>query len=262
MLSFNTPISEGLYGLLLSPGKGLFIFSPVIILGIIGLFFFKPRSWTLLILSLSLMFIISHSTYSVWSSGGGWGPRFLLPIIPLLILPMGITFRLFKNNSFGKMFLIVIIALSILIQILSVSANWARHLQSIYVNSNTPKEYIMRMQFSWTDAPIWGQINSITDSINILRDDAARATIDSIISSIRETSGYDSQVEIIRILSLNVPDFWFIYFGFLGVPVIWLMVIGSLLFSVLIFSTTRLRNIENLSKYELYSYRYHLDIDI
>jgi hypothetical protein len=42
MLSFNTPVSEGLYGLILSPKKGLFIFSRVIILGIIGLFLLNP----------------------------------------------------------------------------------------------------------------------------------------------------------------------------------------------------------------------------
>lgn len=68
-------------GLLISPGVGLFIYCPVLLLA------FRRTEGTQhsqnLILGITLMFICLHSCWGRWYASD-WGPRFLLPIIPAL----------------------------------------------------------------------------------------------------------------------------------------------------------------------------------
>jgi hypothetical protein len=83
---------EGIYGPLLSPGKGLFLYAPILLLAILGL----PRldriapgaAW--LVVGIGGVAVLAHAnTLVVWLGGWAWGPRFLVPIIPLLMLPLG-----------------------------------------------------------------------------------------------------------------------------------------------------------------------------
>jgi len=76
-----SPLSGGLAGLLFSPGKGLIWYSPICVLA-----FFCNRDvrlWLPFVLSLIL-----HGMVHDWTGGTGWGPRFLVPTLPLLLLPL------------------------------------------------------------------------------------------------------------------------------------------------------------------------------
>jgi hypothetical protein len=84
--AFTTPLLTGLIGLLLSPGKSLFLYAPVAALALAG----APllwRRWRLegaLLLSLVIAHVILYAHWHAWDGGGVWGPRLLLPIVPLL----------------------------------------------------------------------------------------------------------------------------------------------------------------------------------
>lgn len=90
-LQQNTPIffNYGLQGLLTSPGKGLLITSPTILLAFIGF----PKFWqtyrreAIAIGGLFLTFLLVYSTRRGWHGGACWGPRYLLPVLPLMMLP-------------------------------------------------------------------------------------------------------------------------------------------------------------------------------
>jgi hypothetical protein len=78
------------YGLLISPVKGIAFFSPILIGGAIGWpgFFRRqgPAAWLTLGLVLSLLYIYGPAPQ--WHGGHVvWGPRFVVPLLPLLILP-------------------------------------------------------------------------------------------------------------------------------------------------------------------------------
>ena len=88
--SFDAPLGEGLYGLLLSPGKGLFWFAMPIVLAPLGLAELRTRAgvWTRLLVVLPVVPLVFYARYSYWEGGYSFGPRFLGPTIAFWILPL------------------------------------------------------------------------------------------------------------------------------------------------------------------------------
>jgi hypothetical protein len=89
-LGFSTPLLKGLFGLLLSPGVGLFVYTPVLLMSILGFPRFV-RQWRVegaLILALFAVRVVFFARYWAWDGGATWGPRFLVPLIPLLLVPL------------------------------------------------------------------------------------------------------------------------------------------------------------------------------
>ncbi len=86
---FVERIGVGLWGLFLSPGKSVFLYSPVLLLAVWGL----PRVWRrwpalLLLLAATLVpVLLIYSRFLFWSGDYAWGPRYLVFAVPALLLP-------------------------------------------------------------------------------------------------------------------------------------------------------------------------------
>lgn len=80
---------EGLYGLLLSTGKGLLLFSPTVLLGIVGWGFGLRQQWreTLLSLAMVALNLAFYCRLEYWHGDGSWGPRYMMFVLPFLYLP-------------------------------------------------------------------------------------------------------------------------------------------------------------------------------
>jgi hypothetical protein len=74
---FGLPSFDALYGITLSPYRGLFFFAPVLLLAIVPLF----REYA--VLAISVAFFIFNLCYINWDGGFGVGARYLVPLIPL-----------------------------------------------------------------------------------------------------------------------------------------------------------------------------------
>jgi len=87
---FSFPFIRGLYGLLLSPAAGLFVFMPVMLLSVVGFpqLLQRYRGEALLLAGLVGARLIFYASWYGWDGGESWGPRFLVPILPLLVLPI------------------------------------------------------------------------------------------------------------------------------------------------------------------------------
>jgi len=76
-------------GLLVSPGKGLFLYSSLTILGALGLFEMRRRNRSLALAItgsvLGLVLLVGVSSH--WG-GETWGPRYLVPVAWLLLIPI------------------------------------------------------------------------------------------------------------------------------------------------------------------------------
>jgi hypothetical protein len=82
------PRMDALYGLSFSPYRGLFFASPVLLFALIGLGVMRRRSELYAIASIAVTFFIVIAAFNGWNGGCAFGPRYLLPIIPLLGIPM------------------------------------------------------------------------------------------------------------------------------------------------------------------------------
>jgi hypothetical protein len=82
--TFSHALWPGVYGLLLSPGRGILVYAPVLI----GAFVVAPRLrgsdrvlvW-LAVVMLALR-VVFYARWWSWYGGDCWGPRFMLPILP------------------------------------------------------------------------------------------------------------------------------------------------------------------------------------
>jgi hypothetical protein len=85
-----TLAASRIFGLLLGSGRGLYVFSPVLLLSLPGLVLLwrRHRVEALLVAAMLILSVIGYSTYSDWHGGLVWGSRFLVPIVPLLTLPV------------------------------------------------------------------------------------------------------------------------------------------------------------------------------
>ena len=110
---FSTPLHLGLYMILFSPENGLFMISPILLLAIFG---FK-RLWrlnrwlTILILNLWLINLLFYSTWHLPWGGSSFGPRFLIPLIPTLSIPLSLMIdEKIRNCDPLKIFPLFVIA--------------------------------------------------------------------------------------------------------------------------------------------------------
>ena len=85
---FTTPIWQGLWGLLFSPYRSVFLHTPLFIASVLASvpFYRRHRSEALAIAALSVTLVLLYSAWWMWWGGFAWGPRFLVPLTPFWVL--------------------------------------------------------------------------------------------------------------------------------------------------------------------------------
>src|SRR5207237_6896238 len=71
------PSLEALYGITISPYRGLFFFAPLLLMALVPLLLEK------IILAISIIFIAFNVCFNGWEGGFAIGARYLVPLIPL-----------------------------------------------------------------------------------------------------------------------------------------------------------------------------------
>lgn len=126
------PILDGLYGILASPGRSIFLYAPPIVLGLVALPWFarihRLEAWVFALYFFSALFF--HARYENWSSGGTWGNRYIYPVLPFLILPAGVLFEQARGWA-AKAALALVVAFGVLVQLTAVPLNF-----DTYINTN------------------------------------------------------------------------------------------------------------------------------
>ncbi len=88
--AFRNHFSSGIYGLVFSFNKGIIFYSPLVLLAPvgIGLMARAHREEAAMIVLASLSYVSLFAKYAFWGAGWAWGPRYLVPILPLLMVPV------------------------------------------------------------------------------------------------------------------------------------------------------------------------------
>jgi hypothetical protein len=91
---FGYPVYKGVPGLLISPGKGILWYCPVILLLVIAgpRFYRRFSAFTIAIATISVAFVVFYANVTFWHGDPAWGPRYIYPILPFLTLPLGFLF--------------------------------------------------------------------------------------------------------------------------------------------------------------------------
>lgn len=117
---------RALVALLVSPEKSVFVYSPPALLFLVAWWkFFKQRAReALLFLALIVVELLSVISRPDWDGGSWWGPRYLVQITPLLIIPLGV----FEDGRGGmrrlsRVALAVLFVAGLFVQLVAVSAN-------------------------------------------------------------------------------------------------------------------------------------------
>ncbi len=98
------PSREALFGISFSPFRGLFFASPILLLAMLALVRMARRRdlrqdfWA--VVAISATFLLAIASFNGWNGGCAFGPRYLVPIVPLLgiglLVAGGLRSRLFQ----------------------------------------------------------------------------------------------------------------------------------------------------------------------
>lgn len=221
--SFTTPIVLGVYGLLISPGKGLLLYNPIAWLGLIGLFTLaRRRSPEALLYALTVLVeVLFFGAYEFWTGGWNWGPRYLLPVLPFLILAAGAWLQ--ANPSRLRRIIIVLLCLiGFAINLPSVLVDHSRYL--VAFGESDPGHYLDRSILQIQDSPLIQQWPTVFETIGLyLKPDtwaAAQRAIDDHLQSYTGPNDVESLstqwLWVDEFFRLNVPDFWWLHLALLG----------------------------------------------
>ncbi|MFH0770311.1 MAG: hypothetical protein V1926_02940 [Candidatus Peregrinibacteria bacterium] len=99
VVGFTYPKLSAVAGLLVSEYRGLFFWTPFLILALPGLAMLSrsDRKLAALIAFTSLVYLLVIASYHYWDGGRTLGPRHLTVLVPLLAIPAAIAFREWKR---------------------------------------------------------------------------------------------------------------------------------------------------------------------
>jgi hypothetical protein len=132
-LTLSMPLNA--LGLLFSPGKGLIFYSPLVVLGALGL----PRLWredraltaALLVLLAGLTCIAGASSY--WGDEV-WGPRYIVPAAWTLLVPIA----WWADSRIRRKVLVGVAMLAFAGQVVAVSVQYARYVPIVQKLTGVP----------------------------------------------------------------------------------------------------------------------------
>lgn len=131
LFRFSVPLWSGLHGLLLSPGKGLFWYVPCAAgaCAALGAFARRRPAEAFLCAGLPVVLILSYARWNQWHGDYAWGPRFLVPLMPFLVLPLGAWLHApSKRPVLRAAVLAALLAGSVFVQFLGVSVKTGAYL--------------------------------------------------------------------------------------------------------------------------------------
>jgi hypothetical protein len=146
--AFSNPLGTGLAGLLISPGRGILLFSPFLAFSLIGfaMAWRKPGDALLRALSLGCAAeLLAYSKWHAWTGGWCFGPRFLADMMPALVFALHPTFRWLDRSKAARLLIDLSVALSVLMHVLgAVLTWWWEELDDAWIWDRHPIVYLLR----------------------------------------------------------------------------------------------------------------------
>lgn len=189
-LAFNHSFAAGLFGLVLSPGRGLLLYAPVTIIAVVGV----RRAWnrdpmlTLVAGGLLIGRLLFYAPYWGWYGGGSFGPRYIVPAMPAIAVGLMEVIPAFRlGRRWWKGVLVGVSSLSIGVGLVGAAVDYehnslmtaVRQDPRIRIDMTTARSYLESLQspstegaidqhmFAWSTFPIVNEVESLVDRRNL-----------------------------------------------------------------------------------------------
>jgi hypothetical protein len=170
--TFDNPLLLGLYGLLSSPGKGLFVYVPFLAALPFSfvLFIRRAKREAFLIGAVFTFYVLLFSLWYYWWGGTNWGPRFLVPLLPFIVLliapaialPLSKTGAGHGGGGLFRLLFSALVVLSIAIQLIGVAVPSLAYRARMFKISPNPEVDAIFQPFL---SPIIGSLNLIRPTV-------------------------------------------------------------------------------------------------
>lgn len=158
--SKSTWVSDALYGTLFSPSRGLFVFSPfILILLLLGCGYKKMAAYKKMWMGIAIIWPIIHwisiSQFTDWWAGYAFGPRYMVDCLPGIFL-LCIAAWPVRSRLYVNLLLVITIGLSIFINTvqgrfnINAAINWNKDFPT--ENKNVYESHLRKSLFDWSNS--------------------------------------------------------------------------------------------------------------
>jgi hypothetical protein len=144
---FRTPLWFGLTGMLFSPGKSVFLYNPILLLAVPGLFLLhRSHRWFVWVTAAAFAAsVLFHAKYTFWSGDLAWGPRYLASLMGLLCVGL---LPILRRRGAWRSALVALASVSVIIQLASVTYSFGLEYFQDRRHGPIPDEYVWRVRES------------------------------------------------------------------------------------------------------------------
>jgi hypothetical protein len=204
--SFSGATLAGVAGLLFSPGRALFLYAPVAAacLASIPSLARRDRSLAWLIVGAFTSLLVLYGSLRYWDGLRGYGPRYLVPLLPLLTVPLALWVRR------GRTRLKCLIVASVLVQLPGILVDFSKvsveHARTVENYTRDAKIYSLRESALVLNAE--ASVTAVPDNVGYL---LRRERPAAVSEPADEGDGGFAQRFAFSL------DFWWLYLYYLGV---------------------------------------------
>ncbi|MBI4064137.1 MAG: glycosyltransferase family 39 protein [Elusimicrobia bacterium] len=209
------------------PTRGLFFFSPILILSLVGIvrMLKERRAEAVTILALLGIYVLGNALHRSWWGGGGFGLRYIMSLIPFLTLPL---VYVVKRN---RLLFFIVLLYSVAVNLSSTAETYYAQLP-IQDRESGYAEYLRRAKTGVISNPVWRYYLP-----NLMKEGPRSAIVESFA---RENDAFSLRPNHFSVFGRSSNDAIFLFVldgaGFVGIKTRYLPVfLLALLFSIVWF---------------------------